>query len=95
MIRFIKERRNLDKHIKTELDTSSWSSQPSKIRDDQVGTEIPLFSVKEVAAVTNIFGNRKASGPDGIAIEVTKILAKQCPFLLLNMYWVYSRGNLV
>ena len=53
--------------------------------DTPACTEIPLFSFEELVAVTQKVGNRKALGPDGIRIGVIKIIARECPFLLLNI----------
>lgn len=49
-------------------------------------TEIPPFTVEELRSAAGTLSNRKAPGPDGIPNEVLKIVAKEHPFLLLNMY---------
>ena len=48
--------------------------------------EIPIFNLEELQAAVITLGNRKAPGPDRIPTEVLKIIAKEAPYLLLNMY---------
>ena len=48
--------------------------------------QIQAFNVKELRTATFSIGDRKAPGPDGIPPEAIKIIAKERPFLLLNMY---------
>lgn len=54
--------------------------------DIEVEGDVPVFTVGEVQASAKTLGNRKAPGPDGIPVEVVKEIAKECPYLLLNMY---------
>ena len=49
--------------------------------------KIPIFiNLGEMRAVTGTLGNQKAPEPDEIPTEVITIIAKQAPYLLLNIY---------
>lgn len=55
--------------------------------------DVPAFSVAEMRAAAASIGNRKAPGPDGIPAEVIKLIAKEFPYLLLNMYNLCLRAG--
>ena len=51
----------------------------------QVMEEYPLFTTLELRAAVKSLGNRKAPGPDGIPLEVIKVIERNYPHLLLDM----------
>ena len=48
--------------------------------------EIPLFTEAELRRAASILPNKKAPGPDGIPAEVIRVVARNRPDLLLDMY---------
>lgn len=50
------------------------------------GDPPPPFTITELQTAANALKNRKAPGPDGIPAEILKIIAKEKPQLLLEMY---------
>lgn len=48
--------------------------------------DVPLFSTEELLVVTSNVSGGKAPGPDGISTVVLKIIVREFPSLLLNMY---------
>lgn len=51
-----------------------------------VETEIPVFTRQELIEATSSMANNKAPGPDKIPVPVIKLIAKEQPNILLNMY---------
>lgn len=51
-----------------------------------VESEVQLLSEDELRRVVSSLGNRKAPGPDGIPVEILKLIANEYPLIFLNMY---------
>lgn len=51
-----------------------------------IPTEIPLFTRDELQKAAKTMRNRKAPGPDGIPVEILKMVSERHPDVLLNMY---------
>lgn len=49
-------------------------------------TQLQLFTIDEMHSAVQSLGNRKAPGPDGIPVEIYKIIVAEHPLILLNMY---------
>ncbi|XP_033212454.1 uncharacterized protein LOC117170045 [Belonocnema kinseyi] len=50
-----------------------------------VEQQVQLFNKEELCIVVSFLGNRKAPGPDGIPVEILKLVANEFPFVLSNM----------
>lgn len=50
------------------------------------GMDIPPFTEEELRTAVTSLRNGKAPGPDGIPAEVLKVVARDCPELLLRMF---------
>lgn len=62
-------------------------SHPERtIIDDNNIVETPWFSVEKLNEAVQSMANGKAPGPDGKPVEVVKVIASGCPYLLLNMH---------
>lgn len=48
--------------------------------------EIPPFTIQEIQQATASLRNKKAPGPDGVPMEVLKVIARSQPEILLNVF---------
>lgn len=48
--------------------------------------EIPAFTIEELQQAARSLRNKKAPGPDGVPMEVLKVITRSHPDVLLNMY---------
>lgn len=76
-----------DAKIMEDIVNELFPSHPERaVIDENYTVETPWFSVSELNEAVQSMANGKAPGPDGVPIEVVKIVARDYPHLLLNMY---------
>ena len=67
--------------------TSLFLDHPGRNKQEiLVEEEISTFTVDELNAAVHSTGTRKAPGPDEIPTEFIEAIAKESPYLLLNMF---------
>ena len=76
----------MERQAKTVVD-ALFPMHPARLdqEDDISVDDIPDFTQEQLFAAVVSLRNKKAPGPEGISAEIIKIVAHECPALMLRM----------